>query len=47
MESLIAGGAVCVVVGAILAILYRITMGERSTRKLEKLKEELEKQQKK
>jgi hypothetical protein len=43
METLIAIGAVVVVFGAVGAILYRITIGDASARRLEKLKGELEK----
>ena len=43
MESMIAGGAVFLVVGAVATIIYRITMGDGAARRLDKLKEEFEK----
>lgn len=46
METLIAVGAVVVVFGAVGAILYRITVGDSSAKRLEKLKSELEKEKK-
>ena len=47
MEPFLVIGAVSVVLTAVIAILYRITVGDRQVKRLEKLKEELEKQQKK
>jgi hypothetical protein len=44
METIIVIGAVTTVLTAISAILYRIVVGDRETRKLEKLKKELEQQ---
>ena len=34
METLIAGGAVVVVVGAIAAILFKVTVGDSESRRL-------------
>lgn len=42
MESLIAGGSVIVVVGAIAAILFKVTIGDSDSRRLDKLKKELD-----
>ena len=42
METLIASGAVIVVVGAIAAILVKVTVGDSGSRRLDKLKRELE-----
>ena len=42
METLIAVGSVVLVLGAVGAILYRITVGDAQARKLDKLKAELE-----
>lgn len=42
MEALIAGGAVVVVVGAISAILFKVTIGDSDARRLDKLKRGLE-----
>jgi hypothetical protein len=43
MEALIAGGAVVVVVGAIASILFKVTIGNSESRRLDKLKRELDK----
>ncbi len=42
MEVLIAGGAVVVVVGAITAILFRVTVGDSASRRLDKLKRDVD-----
>ena len=42
METLIVAGAVITVLTAVGATLYRITVGDAQTRRLEKLKKELE-----
>jgi hypothetical protein len=44
METIIVIGAVTTVLTAITAILYRIVVGDRESRKLEKLKKSLEQQ---
>lgn len=44
METIIVIGAVTTVLTAITAILYRIVVGDRESRKLEKLKKKLEAQ---
>ena len=46
METLIVIGAVVTVLTAVTSILYRITVGDRQNKKLERLKAELEKQKK-
>jgi hypothetical protein len=46
METMIAGGSVVLVVGAIAAIIYRITVGDGSSRRLDKLKDDFEKKKK-
>jgi hypothetical protein len=43
METMIAGGAVLLVVGAVSTIIYRITMGDGAARRLDKLKDQIEK----
>lgn len=43
METLIAGGSIVLVVGAVAAIVYRITVGDAASRRLDKLKDDLEK----
>lgn len=42
METLIVAGAVITVLTAVGAILYRITLGDAASRRLDKLKSELE-----
>lgn len=42
METLIAGGSVVVVVGAIAAILFKVTVGDSESRRLDKLKRDLD-----
>ena len=44
METIIVIGAVTTVLTAISAIIYRIVVGDRQNRKLDKLKEQLEAQ---
>lgn len=44
MEVAIAVGAVVTVFTAVGAILYRITVGDRAARKLDRLKDELERE---
>lgn len=43
METMIAAGSVVLVVGAVAMLIYRITMGEGSARRLDKLKDDFEK----
>ncbi len=43
METMIAAGSIVLVVGAVATIIYRITMGDGATRRLDKLKEDFEK----
>ena len=42
MEHVLVLGAVTTVLTAVIAILYRITVGDRQNHRLEKLKAELE-----
>lgn len=41
METIIAAGSVVTVVGAVSAILIRVTLGDGQKRRIEKLKREL------